>query len=143
MKRGGQARWNDETQSWEDGAPPPAPYTGPMPPRPSFTPSAGVLRRVPSPRLPPIRALPPTRYLPPHPHPHPPPTPSSPPHATPIRPSPAPLSPSTSSPPHATPARSQPPGLPPTRTSTPHLPSSPYPLPGTAPRAWSPVWRWP
>ncbi|WP_327704494.1 hypothetical protein [Streptomyces decoyicus] len=41
MKRGGQARWNDETQSWEDGAPPPAPYTGPMPPRPSFTPSAG------------------------------------------------------------------------------------------------------
>ncbi|WP_411137484.1 hypothetical protein [Streptomyces sp. C10] len=39
MKRGGQARWNDETQSWEDGTPPPAPYTGPMPPRPSFTPS--------------------------------------------------------------------------------------------------------
>ncbi|MGX7758053.1 hypothetical protein ACWQ06_05205 [Streptomyces angustmyceticus] len=41
MKRGGQARWNDETQSWEDGTPPPAPYTGPMPPRPNFTPSAG------------------------------------------------------------------------------------------------------
>ncbi|MGY5124765.1 hypothetical protein [Streptomyces nigrescens] len=41
MKRGGQARWNNETQSWEDGTPPPAPYTGPMPPRPSFTPSAG------------------------------------------------------------------------------------------------------
>ncbi|MEU6327282.1 hypothetical protein ABZ851_08350 [Streptomyces sp. NPDC047049] len=41
MKRGGQARWNDETQRWEDGAPTPAPYTGPMPPRPSFTPSAG------------------------------------------------------------------------------------------------------
>ncbi|MEU8996757.1 hypothetical protein AB0C95_18420 [Streptomyces caniferus] len=40
MKRGGQARWNDETQSWEDGSPPPAPYTGPMPPRPSFAPSA-------------------------------------------------------------------------------------------------------
>ncbi|WP_129294591.1 hypothetical protein [Streptomyces lydicus] len=41
MKRGGQARWNDETQRWEDGAPTPAPYTGPMPPRPSFTPSVG------------------------------------------------------------------------------------------------------
>ncbi|MEW9520547.1 hypothetical protein [Streptomyces tubercidicus] len=41
MKRGGQAHWNDETQSWEDGTPPPAPYTGPMPPRPSFTPSVG------------------------------------------------------------------------------------------------------
>ncbi|MER0482154.1 hypothetical protein ABR737_28100 [Streptomyces sp. Edi2] len=40
MKRGGQARWNDETQSWEKGTPAPAPYTGPMPPRPSFTPSA-------------------------------------------------------------------------------------------------------
>ncbi|MDT0457645.1 hypothetical protein RM550_18190 [Streptomyces sp. DSM 41527] len=41
MKRGGRARWNDETQRWEDGVPTPAPYTGPMPPRPSFTPSAG------------------------------------------------------------------------------------------------------
>ncbi|WP_328385018.1 hypothetical protein OHS81_13465 [Streptomyces sp. NBC_00400] len=41
MTRGGQAGWNDETQRWEDGAPTPAPYTGPMPPRPSFTPSAG------------------------------------------------------------------------------------------------------
>ncbi|MGW7575266.1 hypothetical protein [Streptomyces sp. NPDC054765] len=41
MKRGGQARWNNETQRWEDGTPPPAPYTGPMPPRPSFAPSAG------------------------------------------------------------------------------------------------------
>lgn len=41
MKRGGQARWNNETQRWEDGTPPPAPYTGPPPPRPSFTPSAG------------------------------------------------------------------------------------------------------
>ncbi|GAA2331205.1 hypothetical protein OHT20_14855 [Streptomyces caniferus] len=40
MTRGGQARWNDETQRWEDGTPPPAPYTGPMPPRPSFAPSA-------------------------------------------------------------------------------------------------------
>lgn len=41
MRRGGQARWNNETQRWEDGTPPPAPYTGPMPPRPSFTPSTG------------------------------------------------------------------------------------------------------
>ncbi|MGW3008462.1 hypothetical protein ACWC9R_06410 [Streptomyces sp. NPDC001219] len=41
MTRGGQARWNNETQRWEDGTPPPAPYTGPMPPRPSFTPPAG------------------------------------------------------------------------------------------------------
>ncbi|WJY40234.1 hypothetical protein QT196_24800 [Streptomyces sp. P9-2B-2] len=41
MTRGGQARWNNETQRWEDGTPPPAPYTGPMPPRPSFTPSVG------------------------------------------------------------------------------------------------------
>ncbi|WP_327224953.1 hypothetical protein OG229_14675 [Streptomyces platensis] len=41
MTRGGQARWNNETQRWEDGTPPPAHYTGPMPPRPSFTPSVG------------------------------------------------------------------------------------------------------
>lgn len=41
MKRGGPARWNSETQSWEDGTPAPAPYTGPMPPRPSFEPSTG------------------------------------------------------------------------------------------------------
>ncbi|TXC95768.1 hypothetical protein [Streptomyces sp. ISID311] len=41
MKRGGQARWNNETQRWEDGTPPPAPYTGPPPRRPSFTPSTG------------------------------------------------------------------------------------------------------
>ncbi|MFI9260454.1 hypothetical protein ACIGT4_22555 [Streptomyces sioyaensis] len=41
MKRGGQARWNNETQRWEDGTPPPAPYTGPPPRRPSFTPSVG------------------------------------------------------------------------------------------------------
>ncbi|UKY55367.1 hypothetical protein [Streptomyces inhibens] len=41
MKGGGQARWNKETQSWEDGTPPPAPYTGPMPPRPAFAPSTG------------------------------------------------------------------------------------------------------
>ncbi|MFF8784211.1 hypothetical protein [Streptomyces sp. NPDC015125] len=40
MTRGRQARWNNETQRWEDGTPPPAPYTGPMPPRPSFAPSA-------------------------------------------------------------------------------------------------------
>ncbi|MFD5392710.1 hypothetical protein ACFWJW_00405 [Streptomyces sp. NPDC127097] len=39
MKRGGPPRWNSETQRWETGTPPPAPYTGPMPPRPSFTPS--------------------------------------------------------------------------------------------------------
>ncbi|MEU8681532.1 hypothetical protein [Streptomyces sp. NPDC048611] len=41
MKYGRQARWNNETQSWEDGTPPPAPYTGPAPPRPSFTPPVG------------------------------------------------------------------------------------------------------
>jgi len=41
MQHGGQARWNNETQRWEDGTPPPAPYTGPTPPRPSFTPSVG------------------------------------------------------------------------------------------------------
>ncbi|MFE1770499.1 hypothetical protein [Streptomyces sp. NPDC059008] len=41
MKGRGPARWNSETQSWEDGTPPPAPYTGPMPPRPDFVPSAG------------------------------------------------------------------------------------------------------
>ncbi|MEU8782908.1 hypothetical protein [Streptomyces sp. NPDC048637] len=41
MNHGGQARWNNETQSWEDGTPPPARYTGPMPPRPSFTPPVG------------------------------------------------------------------------------------------------------
>ncbi|MFE1174674.1 hypothetical protein [Streptomyces sp. NPDC058773] len=41
MPHGGQARWNNETQRWEDGTPPPAPYTGPMPPRPTFTPSGG------------------------------------------------------------------------------------------------------
>lgn len=41
MKRGGPARWNSETQSWEDGTPAPAPYTGPMPPRPTFEPSTG------------------------------------------------------------------------------------------------------
>ncbi|MGW1839540.1 hypothetical protein [Streptomyces sp. BBFR2] len=34
---GGPARWNSDTQRWEDGAPPPAPYTGP-PPRPAWTP---------------------------------------------------------------------------------------------------------
>ncbi|GAB7031517.1 hypothetical protein AB0G35_08855 [Streptomyces sp. NPDC021749] len=41
MKRGGPARWNDETQSWEDGSPAPAPYSGPMPPRPTVAPSVG------------------------------------------------------------------------------------------------------
>ncbi len=41
MKGRGPARWNSETQSWEDGTPPPAPYTGPMPPRPDFAPAAG------------------------------------------------------------------------------------------------------
>ncbi|MFI5523099.1 hypothetical protein [Streptomyces platensis] len=41
MKRGGRPRWNSETQRWENDTPPPASYTGPMPPRPSFTPSAG------------------------------------------------------------------------------------------------------
>lgn len=40
MKRGGQARWNNETQRWEDGTPPPAPYSGPMPSRPAFSPAA-------------------------------------------------------------------------------------------------------
>lgn len=41
MKRGGRPRWNSETQRWENDTPPPAPYTGPTPPRPSFTPSVG------------------------------------------------------------------------------------------------------
>ncbi|MGW2412042.1 hypothetical protein ACWCV5_07620 [Streptomyces tubercidicus] len=41
MKRGGPPRWNDETQSWETDTPPPAPYTGPAPPRPSVAPSVG------------------------------------------------------------------------------------------------------
>lgn len=40
MRRGGQARWNNETQRWEDGTPPPAPYSGPMPSRPVFAPEA-------------------------------------------------------------------------------------------------------
>ncbi|MFD9817329.1 hypothetical protein ACFWWQ_29515, partial [Streptomyces sp. NPDC059080] len=37
---GGAARWNSETQQWDDGAPPPAPYTGPPPPRPAWSPAA-------------------------------------------------------------------------------------------------------
>ncbi|MFE0374350.1 hypothetical protein ACFW1M_01960 [Streptomyces inhibens] len=41
MTGGSSGRWNDETQSWEDGTPPPAPYTGPMPPRPAFAPATG------------------------------------------------------------------------------------------------------
>ncbi|MEV6563978.1 hypothetical protein [Streptomyces kronopolitis] len=41
MTHGGQARWNNETQRWEDGTPPPAPYSGPVPSRPSFAPEAG------------------------------------------------------------------------------------------------------
>ncbi|BCK69094.1 hypothetical protein Srufu_030470 [Streptomyces libani subsp. rufus] len=41
MKRGGRPRWNSETQRWENDTPAPAPYTGPTPPRPSFTPSVG------------------------------------------------------------------------------------------------------
>ncbi|MFF4602005.1 hypothetical protein ACFY12_04490 [Streptomyces sp. NPDC001339] len=42
MRRGGQARWNSETQRWEDGAPAPVrSYTGPMPPRPTFAPEPG------------------------------------------------------------------------------------------------------
>ncbi|MCL6297474.1 hypothetical protein [Streptomyces kronopolitis] len=40
MARGGQARWNNETQRWEDGTPPPAPYSGPMPSRPPYAPAA-------------------------------------------------------------------------------------------------------
>ncbi|GGN60891.1 hypothetical protein GCM10012285_59400 [Streptomyces kronopolitis] len=40
MARGGQARWNNETQRWEDGTPPPAPYSGPMPSRPPHAPAA-------------------------------------------------------------------------------------------------------
>ncbi|WP_407550308.1 hypothetical protein QOM21_14480 [Streptomyces sp. Pv4-95] len=39
MTGGSSGRWNDETQGWEDGAPPPVPYTGPMPPRPAFAPT--------------------------------------------------------------------------------------------------------
>ncbi|MFH8568888.1 hypothetical protein [Streptomyces sp. NPDC017993] len=39
MAGGSSGRWNDETQSWEDGTPPPVPYTGPMPPRPDFAPT--------------------------------------------------------------------------------------------------------
>ncbi|MER6308176.1 hypothetical protein [Streptomyces sp. NPDC001657] len=58
MKRGGPARWNDETQSWEDGRPAPAAYTGPMPPRPSFAPSVG---EPPPPAAPP---QPPSGWLP-------------------------------------------------------------------------------
>ncbi|MFF4951607.1 hypothetical protein ACWC2K_08710 [Streptomyces chattanoogensis] len=46
---GGAARWNRETQRWEDGAPPPAAYTGPMPPRPHFRPSAGAAPGAPVP----------------------------------------------------------------------------------------------
>ncbi|MEE4421197.1 hypothetical protein [Streptomyces bugieae] len=52
MRRGGPARWNDETQSWEDGRPAPAPYSGPMPPRPTFAPSAGAPPQPPSGPLP-------------------------------------------------------------------------------------------
>ncbi|MFG3115292.1 hypothetical protein ACGF4C_12885 [Streptomyces sp. NPDC048197] len=52
MKRGGPARWNDETQSWEDGRPAPAPYSGPMPPRPDFAPSVGTPPQPPSGWLP-------------------------------------------------------------------------------------------
>ncbi|TJZ53020.1 hypothetical protein FCH28_17845 [Streptomyces piniterrae] len=40
MANDGGARWNSETQTWEDGAPRPAPYTGPMPPRPTFDPAS-------------------------------------------------------------------------------------------------------
>ncbi|MEW1753779.1 hypothetical protein [Streptomyces angustmyceticus] len=72
MKRGGQARWNDETQSWEDGTPPPAPYTGPMPPRPAFAPSAGgtPTGAVPRPATePPSAASPPATDPPPAPGP--------------------------------------------------------------------------
>ncbi|MFG2891927.1 hypothetical protein [Streptomyces sp. NPDC048248] len=39
MTGGSSGRWNDETQGWEDGAPPPVRYTGPMPPRPDFAPT--------------------------------------------------------------------------------------------------------
>ncbi|MEV0369931.1 hypothetical protein AB0I10_08925 [Streptomyces sp. NPDC050636] len=36
----GGTRWNSETQTWEKvGTPRPAPYTGPMPPRPTFEPA--------------------------------------------------------------------------------------------------------
>ncbi|WP_030413974.1 hypothetical protein [Streptomyces sp. NRRL S-1448] len=52
MKRGGPARWNDETQSWEDGRPAPAPYSGPMPPRPDVAPSVGPPPQPPSGWLP-------------------------------------------------------------------------------------------
>lgn len=38
MANNGGARWNSETQTWDDGTPHPAPYTGPMPPRPTFAP---------------------------------------------------------------------------------------------------------
>ncbi|MFJ8671118.1 hypothetical protein [Streptomyces sp. NPDC093589] len=38
MTGGGGGRWNDETQGWDDGTPPPVQYTGPMPPRPDFAP---------------------------------------------------------------------------------------------------------
>ncbi|MFD8548311.1 hypothetical protein [Streptomyces sp. NPDC059649] len=58
MKRGGPARWNDETQSWEDGRPAPAPYTGPMPPRPTFAPGVGA-----SPPQPPQPPQPPSDPL--------------------------------------------------------------------------------
>ncbi|GGU83125.1 hypothetical protein GCM10010211_56370 [Streptomyces albospinus] len=41
MPDGSTPRWNDETQSWETGPPRPVhPYTGPVPPRPTTTPSA-------------------------------------------------------------------------------------------------------
>ncbi|MEU9120255.1 hypothetical protein AB0C96_10395 [Streptomyces sp. NPDC048506] len=50
MRRGGQPRWNNETQRWEDGTPPPAPYTGPMPPRPALPPP-GVPGPFPEPEL--------------------------------------------------------------------------------------------
>ncbi|UQA93493.1 hypothetical protein [Streptomyces halobius] len=40
MAESGGARWNSETQTWEDGTPHPAPYTGPMPPRPAFAPGS-------------------------------------------------------------------------------------------------------
>ncbi|MFI2185530.1 hypothetical protein [Streptomyces sioyaensis] len=76
MKRGGQARWNNETQRWEDGTPPPAPYTGPPPPRPSFTPSAGGAAAgtppsgTPPTDTPPATAAPRTTYPYPHPSAH-------------------------------------------------------------------------
>ncbi|MFF4697414.1 hypothetical protein [Streptomyces chattanoogensis] len=46
---GGAARWNRETQRWEDGTPPPAAYTGPLPPRPHFRPSVGTAPGAPVP----------------------------------------------------------------------------------------------